>query len=120
MMKKFMPCVLMMILLGCKKSDETAPVVTLISPTENQTFTSGQTVTVKATITDDTGIHMVHLIVTDNTGGHLVHFEEHFDGKNYDLNNSFSTQSGRTYSIHIDAVDHSDNVTNKDFTVSSN
>ena len=119
-MKEFMPCILIVILLSCKKSDETPPVITMISPNENQIFTSGQSVTVKASITDDTGIHMIHLIVTDNTGGHLIHMEEHFDGRNYNLNKSFSVQSGKTYTIHIDAADHADNITNKEFLVSSN
>jgi hypothetical protein len=119
-MRNWILFLLIAICSACHKSDTIAPVITLSSPTADQVYAAGQMVTVSANITDDTGIHMVHLIVTDNTGGHLIHFEEHFDGKNYTLNQSFSTQAGKIYTIHIDAADHDDNVANKDLTVSAN
>ena len=115
--------ILLLVIAGCSschKSDTTAPIITLNSPAADQVYAQGQMVTVSANITDETGIHMVHLIVTDNAGGHLVHFEDHFDGKNYMLNQSFPTQAGKIYTIHIDAADHDDNVANKDLNVSAN
>lgn len=105
---------------GCSKPDEIAPTVSITSPEQNQVFAVGQTVTVRATITDNEGIHMVHTIVTDNTGGHWVHTEEHTDSKTYDVNKTFTTISGKTYTIHVDATDHNENVTQKEITVSSN
>src|SRR5689334_12479439 len=110
-MKRFLSLVVLFVFCGCGKSDDVLPVITLLSPTDNQVFTGGQTVNVQATLTDNEGIHMAHLSVLDNsTGGHLVHFEEHFDGKIYHLNQSFVPVTGRSYHIEIEATDHNDNV----------
>jgi hypothetical protein len=119
-MKKLCTFYFLLYLAGCGKSDEQAPVITLISPQSNQVFSAGTVVTVEADITDNEGIHMVHLVVTDNTGGHLVHFEDHYDGRNYDLNKSFTVVAGRTYSIEMDATDHADNTARMNLTVSGN
>ena len=120
-MKRFILPALLVILFSCGKKDEVAPVIEMISPSSYQTFTGGETIQIKATITDNEGIHMVHVTVTDvATGGHMLHFEEHFDGKTYNLNQSFPTISARQYQIHIDAADHDDNVADKDITVGTN
>jgi hypothetical protein len=112
---------LLIFIYSCGKSDEIAPVITLISPQENQVYSAGQTSTIRATITDNEGIHMIHLIVLDNSNnGHMIHFEDHFDGKSYDLNKSFPPQPGRTYTIEIEATDHNENTTTKQLTVSAN
>jgi hypothetical protein len=107
-------------LVGCSKPDEVAPTVSIISPTENQVFPVGETVVVKATASDNEGLHMIHVIVTDNTGGHWVHSEDHVDGKNFDINKTFTTTAGKIYTIHIDATDHNENTTTKEMTVSAN
>jgi hypothetical protein len=118
-MKKFIP-LLSLIFFSCGKSDDLAPVITITTPTENQVFTAGQTVIIKATVTDNEGIHMVHVIVTDATGGHWVHSEDHTDSKSFDINKSFISQAGKIYTLHIDATDHNENNTIKEFTVSAN
>src|SRR5690349_8402398 len=110
-MKRLLPLSLFAILLACGKKDDVAPVIELTMPMANQTFTGGTTVQIKATITDNESIHMVHCTVTDaTTGGHMLHFEEHYDGNTFNLNQSFPTVAGRQYQIHIDATDHDDNV----------
>jgi hypothetical protein len=120
-MKRLFPLALAALFFSCGKKDEVAPVIELTMPAANQSFTGGATVQIKATITDNEGIHMVHCYVTDvSTGGHMLHFEEHYDGKSFDLNNSFPTIAGRQYLIHIDATDHDDNVADKEITVSTN
>jgi len=119
-MKKLLTIALLVLLLGCKKSDEEPPVITMISPLQNNTIPGGQTVPVKATITDNEGIHMVHAICIDDQGGHMLHFEEHFDGKTFSLNQSFPTISGRKYTLTIEAQDHADNVTTKVIEVTAN
>ena len=105
---------------GCSKYDEVAPVISIILPNENQVFSVGQTVTIKATVSDNEGLHMVHVIVTDNTGGHWVHSEDHWDGKNFDINKTFTATVGKIYTIHIDATDHNENTTTREMTVSAN
>lgn len=105
---------------GCSKPDEIAPVISIKSPHQNEIFVAGQIITVKATITDNNSIHMVHTIVTDDAGGHWVHSEEHTDGKTYEVNKTFTGISGKTYTIHIDAADHNQNIAEKEMTVSAN
>lgn len=119
-MKKYLPLLALILFAGCKKSDNTAPVVNIISPTDGLVAASGQTITVKADISDETGLHMVHCIVTDNTGGHYIHLEEHLDAKSYSLNKTFVVQAGKVYTIEVSATDHGDNLTDKILTVTGN
>ena len=105
---------------ACGKSDETPPVVNVLTPTDHQVFTDGQTVNVKAEISDDEGLHMVHLMVIDNSGLHVDHFEEHLDARTYTLNRSFTAHAGKTYTITVGATDHNDNTVDKNLIVSVN
>lgn len=105
---------------ACKKSDVVAPEIVVTSPQQNQVFTSGQTVMIKATVTDNEGLHMVHVIAIDNTGGHWVHSEDHVDGKSFDVNKTFIISPGKIYTITIDATDHDENTTQKEIIVSAN
>jgi hypothetical protein len=63
---------------------------------------------------------MVHVIAVDNTGGHWVHSEDHVDGRSFQVNKTFVTNPGKTYTITLEATDHDDNTASKEITVSSN
>ena len=105
---------------ACTKKDEIAPVISILSPIENQVFSAGQTITIRATVTDNESVHMVHVIVTDETGGHWVHSEEHVDGRTVEIVKTFITNAGKKYTISIDAFDHDENTTTKLMSISSN
>ena len=105
---------------GCGKSDTTPPVISILTPTANQVFTAGQVVQVKADVSDEEGLHMVHIMVTDQDGNHLVHKEWHFDAKTYSLLESFQVQAGKTYSIEVGADDHHNNQDKKTVTITAN
>ena len=99
-------------LCSCKKDagDTSRPVIALSSPTDHQTFTAGQTVTISATITDNDELHEVHLYVRNKaTGTEVLHLEEHTDMKAYNLLKTFTAQAGITYKIELEANDHGDN-----------
>jgi hypothetical protein len=119
-MRIIAPVLILFFAFGCKKADEVAPEIVVSSPQQNQVFASGQTVTIKATISDNVGLHMVHVIAVDNSGGHWVHSEDHVDGKSFEVNKTFITNPGKTYTITIDAADHDDNTATKEIIVSSN
>jgi len=119
-MKAAIPIFFLFFIFGCNKSDVIPPEIVLLSPQQNQVFSSGQTVTIKATVTDNVGLHMVHVIAVDNTGGHWVHSEDHVDGRSFQVNKTFVTNPGKTYTITIEATDHDDNTASKEITVSSN
>ena len=105
---------------ACTKKDEVVPEISIISPIENQVFSAGQTITIKAAVTDNEGVHTIHVIAVDNTGGHWVHSEEHVDGKTFEVVKTFVANAGKNYTISIDATDHSENTSTKKLTVSSN
>lgn len=119
-MKRIISGLLLFFVFGCKKSDEISPEIVVTSPQQNQVFSPGQTVTIKATITDNVGLHMIHVVAVDNTGGHWVHSEDHIDGKSFEVNKAFIANPGKTYTITIDATDHDDNIATKEVIVSSN
>ena len=106
---------------SCQKMDESAPVISIISPMANQVLPGNQPITVKASIKDENGLHMVHIMVIDNSNnGHVLHTEEHVDSRSYDLNNTFSPQPGRSYTIEVGAHDHADNEARKIIVVTTN
>jgi hypothetical protein len=118
-MKKIAP-LLLLLLAGCKK-DELPPVIDIISPTQNQTFTAGQTVQLKVKFSDDNQIHMVHYFVTNQTSFvHVLHGDEHLDGKTYDLNKTFTAEAGQNYLIQLEAEDHAGNIGKKEVSISVN
>jgi hypothetical protein len=119
-MKTVTPILFLIFVFACKKSDVVPPEIVVTSPQQNQAFSSGQTITIKATITDNVGLHMIHVIAADNTGGHWVHSEEHVDGKNFEVYKTFVANPGRIYTIIIDATDHNDNTASREITVSGN
>lgn len=106
---------------ACHKRDETAPVIQRVSPNDNAIFQGGESVSIKGTISDNEGIHMVHIMVFDKSDySHVLHFEEHFDAKTYQFNKTFTAEKGKAYSIYIDASDHSENISKEELTVSAN
>src|SRR5215213_1540903 len=89
-------------LAACKKDkgDTQEPMISVSSPTANQQFTEGQTVSVVATITDDGELHEVHLtVVNKTTSVEVVHFHNHVDVQTYNMNQTFVAGAGITYNV---------------------
>ena len=121
MKRILIPSLFLLLFAGCKKGDDTAPTISITSPSDNQSFAAGTTVHIKATIADNVEIHHVHLYVTNsNTGAQILHFEDHVDLGAYNLDQTFVTQSGVTYKIDVQADDHSGNTGEQMETVTSN
>jgi hypothetical protein len=97
---------------GCSKdnADTTKPAIVISSPADKQVFTAGQTVNVAGVVTDNDEIHAVHLYVNNKANNaEIIHLEEHVDKSTYTLARSFTAQAGTTYTIKIEADDHSSN-----------
>ena len=119
-MKTRFVTVCLIFLLSCKKDDGSKPTVTITSPTNQQTFTSGQTVNVTATVADDGELHSIMLMIMNKNGGtNVLHFEDHVDVKSYNLNQSFTVQPGGVYSIEVSGEDHGGNKTTSTVEVST-
>lgn len=78
-MKKLSLVIAALLILGitsCKKDDNstpkdtTKPTVNLMSPSEDDEFTSGNAITVNATITDDTELSQAKIEIHENFDGH--------------------------------------------------
>ena len=113
-MKKY-PLYLVFLLAACSKNndhpkDTAVPFIILASPTANEVFNAGATVSVNGTITDNTRISEVHVHVYNNTtGALLMDIHRNPSDANYVLNESFTAQTGIQYKIQVIAKDNSAN-----------
>ena len=124
-MKKNLLYLLLLSLAACKKDDVIedgqAPVVLLTAPSNNQTFTAGESINITADITDNQKIIEVHLeIINNTTGAFITH--EHFvpDGASYKLTRSFTAQANSAYKIRVVAEDANSNSAKAEVSVISN
>jgi len=103
---------------GCKKSDNHAPTITISSPLDNQSFTSGQSVHILANVTDNSEIHMVHLRVDNlTTNQEIIHIEDHVDVASFDFDTTFTASAATSYKIEVEANNHSGNDAIKDISI---
>ncbi len=102
-------------------SDTQLPTISVISPTANQVFTGGQTVSVNAAITDNIRLKQIHLEIINNTTGNVV-LHEHYPAAaaTYSLTKNFTTQAATTYRIKVEADDAAGNVGRTELTVTAN
>ena len=123
---RYLAALLMLFLFSCKKddaapADSQVPVILLTTPSNAQTFASGQTVTIKANISDNQRIREVHLeIINTTTGAFITH--EHYAPENGDflLNRTFTAQASAAYKIKIEAEDMQQNKAKAEINISAN
>jgi hypothetical protein len=117
---------LLLLFVGCKKdvgplADTELPTITITSPTANQVFTGGQTISINGVITDNTKLREIHLEITNTTtGAFLTH--EHYapDAAIYTLTKTFTAQASSTYKIKVEAEDPEGNKAETEITVTAN
>ena len=105
---------------SCTKSANKGqgPVITVTSPSSNQQFAAGQSITVSASITHTSEIHEVKVRVRNNaTGAEIFEFKVDVNATSYDLSRTFVAQSGMVYKIEIEAEDNMGNESEKEFTI---
>lgn len=108
-MQKLLLFLLLAVVAGCQKNhrtepDSEAPVIQVIAPTSNQSYTVGQAVTVSAHITDNERIEEVHLEIV-NTTTNATYTHEHFApaSAGFDLLRVVNLPVAGTYKIRIEA-----------------
>lgn len=100
---------------GCSKkstgnNDRELPVVTLQTPTNNQSFTAGQTIQITGQISDNNRIGEVHVHISDLvTGNLLVDIHRYPDAATYSLSESIVATAGVEYRIQVIARDNAAN-----------
>jgi len=91
--------------------DTSAPVVTISSPSNNQTFAAGQTVQVMASATDNVKVTELHVHVLNKETLALLRDIHSYPGdKSGVVQDSFTAQAGMSYTIKIIALDPSQNL----------
>ncbi len=110
---------------SCSKNnggkDSELPAIVIVSPTNNQLFNGGETVTINATLTDNKRIAEVHVHVTNNTSGALLmDIHRYPNSANYALSESFIAQAGIQYKIQLLVKDNSANENNASVLISCN
>ena len=103
------------IISGCSKGtaaekDTSLPVITLTAPATGQAFTSGQTIQMTGSITDDKFIAEAHIHVTNtNTGTLLMDVHLYPGNSSATFNQSITAAAGVNYKIQVIAKDRAVN-----------
>ncbi len=118
-------CLLFLLLAACSKNnsgkDSQPPIISFVSPANNQVFTGGQTVTINAALSDNKRVAEVHVHISNYiTGALLVDVHRYPNAANYALNESFTVQSGIQYKIQLLVKDNSANENNASVMISAN
>ncbi len=107
---------------SCSKSstsNDQAPVITLTTPSNNQVFTVGQTVTVTSAFTDQDNIQKTQIhVVNKSSNADVLHVEGHPGSVSATLTGSFTAAAGVTYKIEVEAVDVAGNESKVELEVS--
>lgn len=115
-----------MILFSCDKTDEpmtdeSGPAISLLSPTVDQTFTSGDTVEIRATVEDNDELHDVSAILTRTHNGSEVivwEFDTHTHEQIYTLSYDYVVEvpgMHNDFELVIEANDHNGNLSTNTF-----
>lgn len=123
-MKKWI--VIVLVLAACSKDPQTAgdtqlPVITISTPTAGQVFTTGQSITISGSITDDNYIAEVHIHVSNtNTGALLMDVHLYPADKSMTFNQTITATTGTNYKIQVLAKDKAVNQATSAVEVSCN
>jgi hypothetical protein len=124
-MKKHLLIPFLFLLATCSKhadtADMTPPVITIMSPFNNQHFAAGETISTVASATDNDEVTELHIHVINKATGELLRDIHSYPAKGTGtVQDSFSADAGITYTIQIIAKDPAQNVATAKVEVSSN
>jgi hypothetical protein len=126
-LRKTIPFLAVLIFLtNCSKKSDTSkdtlpPVITIVSPLNNQQFTTGEIIQITVNATDNDKVIEMHIHVTNKTTGNLLRDIHSFPGQSSGtIQDSFTAEAGITYTIKIIAKDPAQNLTTSQVEVSAN
>ena len=90
--------------------DSIAPVVTINTPTANQVFTSGSSISMTGRITDETGLYQGNVKLINTTTGEVVKDQAYaiHGFRSYDYTVTFApvVTSGSDFTVLVTFIDH--------------
>ena len=105
-------------------TDVTAPTISINTPLANQAFTSGNTLTVSGTVSDDLGLYRGQIRIIDNENGVEMKqqaYEIHgLKSYNFSLNYILNVTAVKTYTVAVFFEDHGYNPGNRSVQVTVN
>ncbi len=109
---------------GYVPDDTTAPGVTIYTPSDNQSFVSGNTISVTGKVTDDFGLYRGTIkVVNDATGFALINQPYDIHGitsYNFSIGASTTVTSATNYTVTVSFEDHGYNTTTKSVKIKMN
>jgi len=101
--------------------DTSPPIITIVSPLNNQVFTAGQTIQITVNASDNDKVTELHIQVINKTNGNLLRLIHSILGQaNGTAQDSFIAEAGVTYIIEVLAQDPAQNLTTSQVEVSGN
>ncbi len=104
--------------------DTTAPQILIFTPTDNQVFSNGNTISVTGRVTDDLGLYRGTVrIVNDATGFALINQPYDIHGillYNFNIPHTAAVNTVSNYTITVSFEDHGSNVITKSVKVKVN
>ena len=106
---------LVMLITACSKkaetvNDNTPPVITIISPLNNQHFNAGEIIHTTAEVTDNDRVVELHIHVINTATGILLRDIHSYPGQpSATVEDSFAAETGINYTIKIIAKDAAQN-----------
>ncbi len=105
-------------------TDTTAPEISILTPTINQVFASGNVINITGKITDDYGLYRGTIrVVNDANGAVLMNQAYEIHGLllyNYNINHTTSVATSTDYTVTVSFEDHGTNITTKSVKVKVN
>ena len=117
---------ILVLLIACSKKengdkDVTLPVITIVSPQNNQLFNAGDAIETTATASDNDKVTELHIHVINKSTGALLRDIHSYPGKpTGTVEDSFPAQAGIIYTIQIIAKDPAQNTATAKVEVSVN
>jgi hypothetical protein len=100
-------------LFSCSKTTDTeAPKITITSPVNNQVFAVGDTIFLKATITENDELHHIDALLIKNEAETVWSRGYHSHNQFFEVNDAYillQTDSNSTFKFEVIADDHNGN-----------
>jgi hypothetical protein len=99
--------------------DTTPPIITIVSPIDNQQFTAGQTIQITANAIDNLKVTELHIHVSNAVTGVLLRDIHSYPGTmTATVQDSFTAQNGISYLIKLIGYDPSHNLATAQISIS--
>ena len=103
---------------SCKKDAvPSEPVITLTSPSDTVLINAGDTVLIKGTVSDNKSLHEVFFTLTDSANTSILFSDNPYThgAKTHNFSYIWITSTPATYKFIIEARDHDNHTTTKEF-----